>query len=408
MVEVLTYVYLVYMFVGLYMMSFFLMIYFKNRKTLFDYPKHKKEYKLSVVIAAYNEEKTIETTIEHVFASTYPLFEVIVVNDGSKDGTKEIIQKLIGKYPGLKLLDNKKNIGKANSLNKALKIISGELMAVTDADSYPLSDSMDKMVGFFNDSKVGAVTNSILVKSPKRFIEILQAFEYTVIAWTRKMLDYVDSVYVTNGPLSIYRTSALREVGGFDPKNLTEDIEVTWHLVHEGYKARMCLPARTYTTAPVSLRRWIRQRTRWNMGGLQTLNKYKSSVFRKNMLGYFILPFFTVSWLLGLVGISIFSYLFLKRFLTAYLSTSYSIYAQTAILTLQDINLTPSILIYFGVMLFFLGLFFTLFALRIMKEDQLKRENYFNLLFYTVVYLTVFPIILVYSIYKLARGKLEW
>ncbi|MFH1308311.1 MAG: glycosyltransferase family 2 protein [archaeon] len=408
MVEILTIIYLAYMFIGIYMMSFFILIYLKNRKTLFDYPRARKKYRLSVVIPAYNEEETIETTIRHVFDSTYPLYEVIVINDGSIDKTKEIILKLKKEYKNLILVDNGKNLGKANSLNKVLKLVKGELMAVTDSDSYPLKDSMEKMIGFFNDSKVGAVTNSILVRENNKFIETLQAFEYTVIAWTRKMLDYVDSVYVTNGPLSIYRASALREIGGFDPKNMTEDIEVTWHLVYNGYKAKMCLAAKTYTTAPSTFKKWFRQRVRWNMGGIQTINKYKGIFFRRNMLGYFILPFFVVSLFLGLFGLGLFTYLFLQRILKAYLSTSYSIYAQTAILTMQDLNLTPSILIYFGIMLFILGLFFTLFSLRVMKEDQLKKENYFNLVFYTLVYLTAIPILLVFAVYRLARKKYKW
>ena len=396
------------MFISIYLMSLFIIIYVKSRKILFDYPKPEKKYTISVIIPVYDEQETIADTIKSVFQSKYPLKEVIVINDCSKDNTKKVIESLMKKYLKLKLINNNKNLGKANSLNKGIKQAKSELIAIVDADSYPEPDAIAKMVGFFNDKKVGAVTNSILVKNKEKFIEKLQAFEYAVIAWTRKLLDYIDSVYVTNGPLSIYRTNALKEVNGFDPKNLTEDIEVTWHLLSKGYKAKMSLAAKTYSTVPSTFNGWKKQRIRWNIGGLQTINKYKNLIFKKNMLGYFIIPFFVLSLVLGIIGLIIFLYVFIRRSLSAYLSTSYSIYAQTALLTLQDINLTPSILVYFGLTLFFLGLFFTIFALRIMKEEQLKRENIFNLLFYTLIYLTGFPILMVISIFKLATKKLEW
>jgi len=407
MMEILTWVYLVYMFVALYLMSLFVLIYLRNRKQLFSFPKPNKKYELSVLVPAYNEENTIEETIHSIFKSKYKPIEVIVINDGSNDDTKKIVEKLLRRYPRLKLID-KKNSGKANSLNYGVKQVKGELVAVIDADSYPTKDAMGKMVGFFNDEKVAAVTNSIMVKNKDKFITILQSFEYSVIAWTRKLLDYIDSVYVTNGPLSIYRVNALNEVGGFDPNNMTEDIEVTWHLISKGYKVRMCLAAKTYTMVPTKFRDWKRQRIRWNIGGIQTTLKYKSLLFKKTMLGYFIMPYFIVAWGMGILGFSIFVYLFSKRLLTVYLSTSYSLYAQTAVLTMQEINLAPSVLIYFGFFLLLFSICFTSFGLYIIKEGQLKRQNIFNLLFYLITYLTVFPILLILSIFCFVIGKYRW
>ena len=100
--EALTIVYLAYMFIGLYLMSFFIIVYLRNRKNIFEYPKAKKHYKISIIIPAYNEEDTIEETIKAVFNSDYNLYEVIVVNDGSKDRTAEIVRNLTKKYTKLK------------------------------------------------------------------------------------------------------------------------------------------------------------------------------------------------------------------------------------------------------------------------------------------------------------------
>jgi len=287
----LPYIYLSYMFVSLYFLSFFLILFFKNRKKIHDYPKPKKDYSLSVIIPAYNEEKTIKDTIKYVAESEYPIKQIIVVNDGSKDKTSEIVRKLLGKYSNLKLFDKENQGNKAFAVNYGLKGVNTELIAVVDADSYPKKDAIKKMIGFFNDEKVGAVTCPCQARNKTRFIEKLQAIEYNIIAFTRKLLDFVDAIYVTPGTLAIYRKSALDDIHGFDTSNMTEDIEATWHLTHNEWQRRMCLSTNVTTTVPSKFKEWFKQRRRWNIGGLQCIWKYKSNFFKKGMLGFFILPF---------------------------------------------------------------------------------------------------------------------
>ena len=284
--EILPYVYLTYMFISLYMLSFFLLIYIQNRKTLFKYPESKKKYSISFIVPGYNEEKTISDTIKHIFDINYKnILEVIIVNDKSSDNTLKIAKQLAKKYPKIKILNNLKNLGKAGSLNRALKISKGELIAVVDADSYPEKESINKMIGFFDDSDVGAVTCPIIARNRNKFFEKLQAIEYKVIALSRKLLDYVDAIYVTPGPLALYRRKALIEINGFDIKNLTEDIEATWHLTHDGWDRRMCLSTNVTTTVPTKFKAWFVQRRRWNIGGLQCISKYRHSLGKKGDCG---------------------------------------------------------------------------------------------------------------------------
>jgi len=126
------------------------------------------------------------------------------------------------------------------------------------------------------------------------------------------------------------------------------------------------------------------------------------------MLGAFILPFFVLSWLLGLFGIFILVYRLLRELIVRYLSTKYSIGAQTAILTLREINLTPHVLIFLGLTLFLFGLFFTLIALSNVREKQYKRVGVFTLGFYMIFYLLAYPIILIISLTKFLKGKKTW
>jgi len=362
---------------------------------------------VSVLIPAWNEEGTIEETIEAIFNIDYPIKEIIVINDGSTDKTKGIVQRLQEKYSRLKLI-NKENTGKGDSLNVGIEKAEGEIIAVIDADSYPAKDSFKKLVGFFEDNEVGAVTCIIIPRNAKRFFEKLQGIEYQVIAFTRKLLGYVDAIYVVPGPLALYRKSALEKINGFDPKNITEDIEIIWHLTKAGYKRKMCLSTYVTTTVPNKLREWYTQRRRWNIGGLQCISKYKKYFFKKGMLGGFILPFFTLQLFLGLLGLGVFVYLITTKFLKNYLFAKYSIQLGTALLTMNDLHMTASFLNYLGIILFVAGFVFTLIVLSMMKTSLLKGHSIFNLLFFLIVYLSIYPFILIGSIYNFIKKNYKW
>lgn len=409
--DFITIVFLVYMFIAFYFFFLFLLIYFQNKNELFYYPKAKKQYSLSIIVPCYNEEKDIGGTIEALLNIGYKgLKKIIIVDDCSTDNSYKIMKEYAKKYSKVMAVQTPKNTGNAaGAKNYGAQFAKTELIGFTDADSYPVKGSASKMVGFFNDSLVGSVTSTVLVKNRTKFIEKLQAIEYKVIKFSRKLLEFIDSIYVTPGPLAIYRKTAFEDVGGFDNRNLAEDIEITWHLQAKGWKIKMCVPSRVYSVAPNKVKMWINQRNRWNIGGLQTIFKYRNSVIkRKGMLGAFILPFFMLSWLLGLFGIFILVYRLLRELIVRYLSTKYSIGAQTAILTLRDINLTPHVLVFLGLTLFLFGLFFTLIALSNVREKQYKRVGVFTLGFYMIFYLLAYPIILIISLTKFLKRKRVW
>lgn len=170
---------------------------------------------VSILIPAYNEEDSIAGTIDHVLNLDYPKekLEIIVINDGSKDRTKDVILRYVKSNENVRLLD-KPNSGKADSLNKGIKMSKGELIAVVDSDSFPSKDSLRKLVGLFDDPQMGAVTSFVSVRNSKETVLTkIQEIEYLFMGWARKILDFVDSVYVTNGPLSIYRRKYVDKVG---------------------------------------------------------------------------------------------------------------------------------------------------------------------------------------------------
>jgi len=386
------------------------MIYLKNKDKFFTVPKLTKEYSLSIVVPCYNEEESIGGTIEALLNSDYRnLRKIIVVDDCSTDNSYEIIKKYATKYSRVIAVQTPRNSGKASGAkNYGARFVTTELIGFVDADSYPEKHAIRNMIGFFDDPKIAAVTSTVLAKNRYNFIEKLQAIEYKIITFSRKLLGFVDAIYVTPGPLAIYRKKLFDKVGCFDETNMTEDIEITWNFVSHGYKIAMSTLSRVYTVAPDKFKMWYKQRIRWNVGGIQTINKYKSNFMKAGMLGVFILPFFVMSWVIGVVGILFLAYRIIRQAIIYYFSTFYASQAQTAILTLRDINLTPTVLFFFGMALLVLGTAFTLVALSYTKEKGFKKQGIFSFFVYSFVYLLAYPIILVNSAFKYITKTHKW
>jgi cellulose synthase/poly-beta-1,6-N-acetylglucosamine synthase-like glycosyltransferase len=408
--EAITVIYLFYTFIAFYFLFLFVLIYFQNKKQIFYCPVPNKNYSLSIIIPCYNEGETIEKTIKSVLNAGYKnLKKIIVVDDCSKDNSYEIIKVLAKKYPKVVAVQTPKNTGHAaGSKNYGAKFADTELIGFTDGDSFIEEGAIDKTVGFFNDKMVGSVTSSILVYNRDNFLERVQSVEYKIIKFSRKLLEFIDSIYVTPGPLGVFRKSAFDKIGGFDENNLTEDIEITWHLQAEGYKVRMAVPARAYTVVPSKFKEWFKQRQRWNLGGLQTIAKYKKDWFRKGMLGNFILPFFVFSWVIGFLGLFVLFYRFLKTLIFKIFATTYSVQTQTSLIRFNDINFTPNVLLFFGLILFLLSVWFSLVALLSVEEGKYKRENLFVVGFYMIFYVLISPIILITAGYRFLIGNKKW
>jgi len=256
-------------------------------------PRLRKLPFVSILIPAYNEGKNIENTIKSMFSLNYPkrLLEVIIINDGSTDNTRSVATRLKKKY-NFKLLNNPKNRGKAYSLNRGLKVAKGEYIACMDADSIVEADIIKKMLPYFKDPQVASVTPSLKVWKKENFLEKMQHAEYILNIFLRKMLSFIDSIHVTPGVFSIYRKNVLREIGGFDENNLTEDMEIALKIHDAGYKIENEMDAISYTLCPQKWKDLFKQRIRWYRGALGNYRKYRHMIFNKEYgnLGLFFLP----------------------------------------------------------------------------------------------------------------------
>ena len=272
----------------LYITTVYLILFFENKDKALTDPVPKKFPLVSVVIPAYNEEDTIAGTVKSVLALVYPKpIEVLVVDDGSTDQTAAIARGI----KGVKVL-SKPNGGKGSAINQGIRAAKGELIATVDADSFVKPDALMKMVGYLEDGKVGAVSSSILVHEPQNLLQGIQFVEYVGMNYIRKNNDFLDSLFVTPGPLSVFRKSALLEAGLFDEQALSEDMEIALRLHTRGYRIKHSVNALVTSVSPDSLGELFNQRIRWYRGALMNGRKYSFLFFNPayRHLGMFVFP----------------------------------------------------------------------------------------------------------------------
>lgn len=312
---------------SLYFAIFFVLV-FIDKKTFFDNEKNergslklKKHPLISVLIPAYNEEKTVLGTLKSVLALDYPKnkLEVIVIDDGSTDQTKKAIENFIKDKKQVKLISHK-NMGKAASMNKALKIARGEFFACLDADSYVERKTLKKMLVLYekeNDPDLVIVTPAMKVKKPKNILQKIQRIEYLVMIFIGRLTSQLDSLYVAPGPFSLYRTKVIKDLGGFDETSLTEDQEIAYRVQKNNYKIKQCFDGYVETESPGDFKGFYSQRRRWYKGGLGCVYRYRKMVLAKKYgdFGLIQMSKNVIGFLLAVSGIGFAFYFLLLPFL---------------------------------------------------------------------------------------------
>jgi len=275
----------------------------KVKKKLKNFPM------VTVLIPAYNEEDTIIKTMTSVIELDYPKdkIELIVVNDGSKDATPELVKRFIKKHKDRRIiLINQKNSGKWVCLNRGLKIAKGEFFVCLDADSFITKNALKKMLLHFEDDKTAVVLPIMKVKNPKNILQKIQWYEYIVNMFYQKMSSSLNCLHVAPGPFSLYKTEILKKVGGFKYGFATEDLEIVFRLQKYHYRIIQVSEAEVYTIAPDNFKAFYKQRKRWNKGSLLNAWSYKEMAFNRNY-GDFAMMQMPTLMVLGLLGAVLFS-----------------------------------------------------------------------------------------------------
>jgi len=162
-----------------------------------------------------------------------------------------------------------------------------------DADSIASENILKKTIPYFKKETTGAVTVSVEVLEPKNTLQRIIKLEYLLgLSLFLKIFSLFNCVHVTPGPFSIYKKTLLDKIGGFDEKNITEDLEIAYRIHKAGFNIENCMKTSVKTITPKNFRGLFRQRKRWYSGALITLWKHKDILMRKKtgLFGYFI-PF---------------------------------------------------------------------------------------------------------------------
>lgn len=236
---------------------------------------------VSIIIPAYNEEKVLEKSVRSLLDLEYANYEIIIVNDGSSDNTKEIAESLVGYQQGVKSkikisLVNKPNGGKASALNLGIKMSKADFVLCMDGDSLLTPFSLKMGIRHFVNPLIGAVAGNVKVLNRGKFFTDLQALEYLEgLNMARSAQSSIRLVNIIPGPIGLFRKEAIESAGLYTSDTYAEDADLTLRVLSKGWKIYYEPKSVSYTEAPVKLQQLLKQRYRWTRGILQSIRKHK-------------------------------------------------------------------------------------------------------------------------------------
>lgn len=310
----------------IYFMWSFILSVFPLRKSKFD-DKNIEDYKLYVMVPSLNEKFVLENTIHSFFkkdGETSPLFEsnLIVIDDGSDDGTDEILKRVSSEYDYdnlhiiSRVLPNARQ-GKGEALNQGLEYIKNlessnfdnVIIGVIDADAYMYDYDYDKVIQTFNnDHEIAMVQTAVGMNVTNNWLHKMQDMEFqSCICLISNLRNYLGNPS-GGGNGQFFKLSSLKNKAQVWGNSLLEDFELSTRILLEGKKTWFLESATVYQEPVGKIKDFIVQRTRWAQGGIECIPKYgkqiiKSKSIKKRakveMFFYMLLPFITGIGVLG-------------------------------------------------------------------------------------------------------------
>ncbi len=231
---------------------------------------------VSIIIPCYNESDNLIEIIDHLNRLNYPNYEIIAVNDGSKDNTADILLSLIEENDKLRVVDFVVNQGKATGLNMAAMVAKGEYLVCIDGDAILEPDAVLWMMQhFINNPRVGAITGKPKIRNRSSVLGKLQIGEFSaIIGLIKRAQSIYGKIFAVSGVVTAFRKSAVHDVGYWSTDMITEDIDICWRLQIRHWDIKFEPHAMCWILMPETISGLWKQRLRWAQGGVEVLLRY--------------------------------------------------------------------------------------------------------------------------------------
>lgn len=263
----------------------------KDYKHPLTYATGNENYpKVSIIVPAYNEEVNAVKTIQNLLRQDYPDFDIIFVDDGSKDSTYKKVALAYKDHPIVKV-HTKPNGGKASALNHGIALTDNDFVVCIDADTQLKTDALSQLMKCFrlqfkNNQQVGAVAGNVKVGNENTMLARWQSIEYTTAQnFDRRAFDLVNGITVVPGAIGAFRKEAIEIAGGFTTDTLAEDCDLTIRILRNKFRIVNCVEAIAVTEAPETLNEFMKQRFRWSYGIIQAFWKNRDACFNPKYKG---------------------------------------------------------------------------------------------------------------------------
>lgn len=248
---------------------------------------------VSIIVPTYNEESNIKKKLENLSILDYHKdnYEVIVVDSGSTDNTAKIVRDVIDQHtlPNLfiKLVQEPARNGKASAINLGQKNAKGDLILITDANSFFDKSALKKLMPHFKDPLIGAVSGKYVVSNPDKSITCSESFYWEIESITFLGESFLDSISTVVGTISVWR----KELLNFSSDTLAEDLDMTIQVRRKGYKIIYEPNALVYEAAATTAEDQIKQRKRISIGTIQNIFRHSTYFLTSpNLYSFLIFP----------------------------------------------------------------------------------------------------------------------
>ena len=258
-------------------------VFFENRAEApdFDYADGAQMPMVSVLIPCFNEEDNLEDSIPHLLKLNYPNYELVFINDGSRDATLEIIEKWAAREQKIVAL-TQSNSGKAAAMNNGLKHARGQYIVGIDGDAVLDYHALDYIVQTLEaNPMLGAVTGNPRVRNRSTVLGKLQVAEFSsIIGLIKRSQSIMGTLFTVSGVIVGLRKEVIEKVGGWSTNMITDDIDVSWKIQTAGHNIAYEPRALCWVLMPETVRGLYKQRLRWAQGGAEVVLKYFRQVWR--------------------------------------------------------------------------------------------------------------------------------